>query len=392
LEDSGTLLLNLVLLLILAKILEAPLRKYHLHPIPGHVVAGIILGPYVLGIVYPSPELLGVSYFGLLLLMFYTGLTTDFRELKRRGKSIILMGGMGVLATFTLIYYFLGFFGITGIPALFLAAALSNTATETVAATIAQKGDPKSSSLLIGASFVDDLMAVFMIGIMSGISAGFIDYFSLGVLFFKTMSFLAVVFIVSEILVSRYTKFYKLMSQNYFWFASYAIMLALSLSLISRMVGLSELIGSYLAGILVSRGREFHDPFLRTRIAISEFISDFTVILDVIFIPLFFTYIGISFQPGAVNLSLYAVLLTLVMLGKIIGAAPIAYRDLKDVRRAFAVGTAMGGRGALDTALLKIGLDRGIISSILFNTAITVSLTTTIIAPILYILIYRKEQ
>lgn len=390
-ENPGALLQNLVLLLVLAKILEAPLRKYHLHPIPGHVVAGIILGPYFLGIVYPSPELLGVSYLGLLLLMFYTGLTTDFREFKRHGKNIILMGGMGVIASFILTYCVLGFFGITGVSALFLSAALSSTATETVAATIAHKGDPKSSSLLIGASFVDDIMAVFMISIMSGISVGSTDYFGLGVLFLKTMSFLAVVFIVSEMLVSKYAKFYKLMSQNYFWFASYAVMLALSLSLMSRIVGLSELVGSYLAGVLVSRGREFHDPFLRTRIAISEFISDFTVILDVVFIPLFFTYIGISFQPGAVVIPLYVVLLVSAMLGKILGVLPIAYKELGEARRSLAVGIAMGGRGALETALLKIGLDRGIVSNMMFNTAVTVALSTTIISPILYVLVYRKK-
>jgi len=90
--DTGSLVVDIVLLLMIAKLLELPLRKQHLHPIAGHVIAGLVLGPYVLGWIKPTSELLGIAYLGLLLLMFYTGITTDFRELRRRNVEVMVMG------------------------------------------------------------------------------------------------------------------------------------------------------------------------------------------------------------------------------------------------------------------------------------------------------------
>ncbi|ABN69364.1 sodium/hydrogen exchanger [Staphylothermus marinus F1] len=389
--DVEYLIFEIVMLLMLAKILEIPFRKYSLHPMAGHVITGIVLGPYFLGLVKPSGEMLGIAYFGLLLLMFYTGLTTDYRELKRRSKTVLLMGGMGVLVTFTLIYLAMCLLGYEGLPGIFIAASLSNTATETMAAIVAKKGDTISRSLLVGASFVDDVMAVFIIGILAGLAVeNSLSITTLVILTSKALFFLSLIFFISSLLVNKYPKIYKTISQDYFWFATFSILLSLSLAVAAKLFGLSELIGAYLAGILISRGREFHDPMLRTRIAITEFISDFTVVLDALFIPLFFAYIGLSYSPGAVSFSLYLVLLSLAILGKFVGTAPIAYISLKDKRRSIAVGLAMSGRGALETALLKLGLDYGIISPMLFNTAITVSLTTTVIAPILYSIVYKK--
>jgi Kef-type K+ transport system membrane component KefB len=394
-SDDGVnidyLILEIVLLLILAKLLEIPFRKHYIHPMAGHVIAGIILGPYLLGLVKPSNELLGIAYFGLLLLMFYTGLTTDYRELRRRSKSILVMGSLGVLATFTLIYVFMYMIGYKGLQAVFIAMALSNTATETVAGIVARKGDSLTRSLLIGASFIDDIIAIFIIAILSSISINTASTMDVLFLSIKAIVFLAVIFYLSELFVKKYTGMYKAISQDYFWFASVSILLSLALAIIAKIFGLNELIGAYLAGMIISRGREFHDPMLRTRIAISEFISDFAVVLDAIFIPLFFTYIGISYSPGSVDYSLYLSLLALAVLGKFIGTSPIAYKALGNRRKGVAVGLAMSGRGALETALLKLGLDYGVLSPTLFNTAITVALTTTILAPIMYSLAYGRE-
>jgi Kef-type K+ transport system membrane component KefB len=143
--------------------------------------------------------------------------------------------------------------------------------------------------------------------------------------------------------------------------------------------------------VLISRGREFHDPFLTTRIAITEFISDFSIVLDVLFVPLFFTYIGVAYKPGAVDPLLFLVLLTAATAGKLFGTGPIAYLETRNRRKSLAIGLAMGGRGSLETALLKLGLDTGIISETLFTTALTVAITTTILAPILYTIAYGRR-
>ncbi len=378
---------DLVLLLMLAKILGLPLRSRGIHPIVGHVLAGVILGPYVLGLVSTSRELEAIAGVALLLLLFYTGLTTDFRELRRRGLYVLLIGASGVLATFTLTYLVLHILGITGLQALFLAIVVSNTATETVAATIAYVGGREVKALIIGASFVDDVVAAFMISLLASQALGMGDMMVISIL---TIVFMIVFMFLSQILVTRYPIVYKLMSRDYRLFAALSIIIAFGSALAARLIGLSELIGAYLAGLLIGRGREFHDPLLKTRIILSEFIDDLSVFLEVLFIPMFFTYVGLLVVPGSINPYLFTGVLVAAIAGKIIGCTPVAYLALRNKRESLLVGFAMVGRGALETALLKLGYDYGLITIEQYSTVIVVALSTTIIAPLLYMIAYRR--
>lgn len=378
---------DLVLLLILAKILGLPLRNKGIHPIVGHVLAGVVLGPYILGIVYPGENLATISSVALLLLLFYTGLTTDFRELRRHGLYIILIGSFGVVATFSLAYIILHILGITGIQALFLAIVISNTATETVAATIAYVGGREIKALIVGASFVDDVVAAFMISILASHAMGVGDMMMISIL---TIVFMVAILIFSQILVTKYSIIYKLMSKDYRIFATLSIIFGFGTALLARFIGLSELIGAYLAGLLIGRGREFHDPLLKTRVILGEFIDDLSVFLEVLFIPMFFTYTGLLLVPTSISIRLFIGILLAAIAGKIIGCTPIAFLTLKDKNKSLLIGFAMIGRGALETALLKLGYDFDIITIEQYSTLIVVALSTTIIAPLLYSLTYRR--
>lgn len=380
-------LTSLVLLLILAKLFGLPLKRRGIHPIVGHVLAGIVLGPYMLGLVKPCRELETIASVALLLLLFYTGLTTDFRELQRRSFYVVLMGVAGVVTTYTLVYTVLYLAGITGFKAVFIALALSNTATETVAATIAYLGGREIKALIIGASFVDDIVAAFLISIVSSMSMG---NNNIGYLSVATIAFMLIVFGLSELVSKKITKFYTVLSRDYTLFAGISVVIAFTLSIIARAIGLSELIGAYMAGLFIGRGREFHDPLLRTRVAITEFIDDLSVVLEALFIPMFFTYIGLLITPSTISPVLYILALSAAIAGKLVGCTPIAIKSLGDRRKGVAAGVAMIGRGALETALLKLGLDNGILDIGDYSTIIIVALTTTILAPLLYSFVYRE--
>ncbi len=380
-------LTDLVLLLILAKLFGLPLKRKGIHPIVGHVVAGIILGPYILGVVEPSMELSTIAGVALLLLLFYTGLTTDFRELQRRSVHVVFMGVSGVAVTFTLVYMVLYCMGITGLKAVFIALALSNTATETVAATIAYAGGREIKALIIGASFVDDIVAAFLISIVSSMSIGSSNILYLSI---ATTIYMAIVFGLSQLLSTRFTWFYRALSRDYTLFAGISVIIAFTLSIIARAIGLSELIGAYMAGLLIGRGREFHDPFIRTRIVLTEFIDDLSVVLEALFIPMFFTFIGLLITPSTISITLYTLALVAAIAGKVVGCTPIAIASLGDRGKGVAAGIAMIGRGALETALLKLGLDTGILGVGDYSTIILVALTTTVIAPLLYSIVYRE--
>ena len=198
------------------------------------------------------------------------------------------------------------------------------------------------------------------------------------------------VFILSRLLATKFTIVYRAMSRDYFTFASFSLMIAFSFALIAYMLGLSVLIGAYLAGLLIGRGREFHDPLIKTKVVLSEFIEDLSSFLEVLFIPMFFAYIGLLISVNQVSILLFAAALMAAILGKIIGCTPIAMSSLKDKRKGFAAGVAMTGRGALETALLKLGLDSGIINISQYSTIILVALATAVLAPLLYSVVYRE--
>ncbi len=379
--------MDLVVLLLLAKVIGYMLKIKGLHPIVGHVIAGLVLGPYVLKVVYPSIELETIASVSLLLLLFYTGLTTNFRELRRRGKAIVTMGLSGVAATFAVTYMLLYIIGVKGLPAVFIAVALSNTATETVAAAVAYAGGRDIRTLIVGASFVDDVIAAFVISVVASLAIGKTNIVHVSI---ATVAFMFAVFILSHLLATKFTIVYRAMSRDYFTFASFSLMIAFSFALIAYMLGLSVLIGAYLAGLLIGRGREFHDPLIKTKVVLSEFIEDLSSFLEVLFIPMFFAYIGLLISVNQVSIQLFATALIAAILGKIIGCTPIAISSLKDKRKGFAAGVAMTGRGALETALLKLGLDSGIINVSQYSTIILVALATAVLAPLLYSIVYRE--
>ncbi len=385
-------LLDIALILLFAKILEIPFRRYSLSPITAYIITGFLLGPYMFNLVSNYDSLSGIASLGLILLMLYTGLTTDFRDIKEYFKYIVLIGASGVIITFTLIYVTLHLIGFNTIVALFVAFTLSNTATETVAAMIPRESDPKLRSIIIGASFVDDLIAVFLVTFLTSI--GYQQNVSLtDMMFFtaKVVIFLVATLYISYILTNKYPIVYQWLARNYFWFASTVIVTALFLAILARLMGLSELIGAYMAGLVFARSREFHDPMLKSRIALTNFLSDFTMFLDAVFIPIFFVYIGLSYSLGEVDPFIYALLLLLAVTGKFIATYPHAYRIFKNTRAAAAVGLAMGSRGSLEIVLLKLGVEAGIISHVIFSTVLTVALTTTILSPVLFTVVYRRK-
>lgn len=386
------ILLNIALILLFAKIFEVPFRKYGFSPITAYVIAGFIIGPYMLGLITSYEGLIGIANLSLILLMLYTGLTTDFRDLTENFRYIVLIGVSGVAITFTIIYVFLHILGFNTIVALFVAFSLSNTATETVAAIISRESAPKLRAIIVGASFIDDLIAVFLVTFLT--SFGYRQDISLYELMFfilKITAFLITTLYISHVLTKKYSIVYQKLARDYFWFASAIITISLLLAIMARLMGLSELIGAYIAGLIFARSREFHDPMLKPRIALTNFLSDFTMFLNAIFVPIFFVYIGLSYSLGEVDIPLYVSLLSLAIMGKFIAVYPYAYKIFKNTQTAMAVGFAMGSRGSLEVVLLKLGLETGVISHIVFSTVLTVALTTTIISPLLFTTVYKRR-
>lgn len=167
---------------------------------------------------------------------------------------------------------------------------------------------------------------------------------------------------------------------------TFAILLALAIAVISRRVGLHYIIGAYMAGLFISRLREQPDALLLKRIRLNNLLDDMTNSLEMVLTPLFFVYVGLTFNPnwGEVNLLLLVALIAVAFLGKIIGAGVSAYSIGCKKDGALEIGIAMCSRGSLELAVLHFGLISNVITPELFAVMVVTTLSTTILTPIMF--------
>lgn len=398
-------LLPVVLLLLVGRTLGHIFERYGFQSLIGEVLAGIILGPIMIAIaapyfISPTTELRVLSQFGVLMLMLLAGLMTDYKTFFKYRRASIFIGVLGVLITFILIflpfYFILGpIYNLSLFAILFIAAILSNTAIEICAAVLLHSRRPKLKAAIIGASFVDDIIAVFMIGIVSSViysgqtpSMESLIYLSIKVMLFLIIS----LFIASTIIEQIYD---KLVGGKGKITLTVTLIVAFSFAIFARLIGLHEVIGAYIAGLIIGKWGEHVGPMLRRRIAWEKLKTDIDTPLRAIFGPLFFGFIGISLIFPVVDkiprvLPLILILTTLAIIGKIIGCGLGAKLFNFSPQESLALGCAMCGRGALELVLVSFGYEVGLINETIFTALVMVTVITVIVTPIMYTYAERR--
>lgn len=388
-------IVSIVVIVLFAKLLSEPLRRIGIHVIVGDILAGLILGPAVLGLIYPDAGIKALASFSLIILMLYTGLSTNPRVLSEHKFKIIVTGISGALFTFILIFIAAYLYGYPLFTALFIAVALSNTATETVAVMIEKAGkriSPAMQNILVGASFVDDILAIYFITLLRTLPVkGTFDLTGLVIITAKIMLFMLAVLYVSKILVEHYSdKILKLFSDPARMTMT-TLLLAFILALAARLVGLNEVIGAYLGGLAVSRLKTVRDPTLLGVIRVSGLADELRVMLESLFTTIFFAYVGLNYNPLTQPDILPIILFTsLALLGKFIGCTLPLLASRIPRHEIVLIGIGMGGRGALETAIILFAQQYGLIGPAEYATVLTAMLGTAIVTPILFGLALKK--
>ncbi|HIH72883.1 MAG: Na+/H+ antiporter [Thermococcales archaeon 44_46] len=376
-------MLDLSILLVFAKTLEWLFEKKDVHPILAHILTGMILGPFLLNVISPSEPLKVLSEFGLLMMMLYMGLTSNFSSIASNKAKAITVAGLGVAFSFFLGFSTVYLFGKGLAAAIFVGVTLGNTAIEVTSGVLLKSRVGKEiSSILMGAAFADDIMAVYLIGIITAMTQGELALFPLVVLTIKIAIFIAAVLLLSEYIFKRSVRFYGIL-RNLNIFFTFTIILTFFLAIVAERVGLHQIIGAYLAGLTISRLRERRDPLVLSKIKLNELIGDLQVVLTEFFMPLFFIYVGLMFNPSLneLNVALIVLLYLAAVLGKLLGCGLGMRAFGFDWKSAMLVGIGMGGRGSLDLAILKFGIEEGLIDQGLFATSVIVSMLTAVTTP-----------
>jgi Kef-type K+ transport system membrane component KefB len=398
-------LLPVLLLLLIGRTLGHIFERYGFQSLIGEVLAGIVLGPIMLAIsapylISPTNELQVLSQFGVLMLMLLSGLMTDYRTFIKNYRASIFIGILGVAFTFFIIFlpfhFIIGpYYNLSLVANIFISAILSNTAIEIVSGVLLRSTRPKLRTVIIGASFVDDIIAVFLIGIVSTMvySGDFPDIQSLTILAGKVILFLIVSLLVASRLIEII--YDKLAGGRGKITLTVTLIVAFLFAIVASLFGLHEVIGAYIAGLIIGKWGERVGPMLKRRIAWEKLKADIDTPLRAIFGPLFFGFIGLSlifpaFQDLSSVIPLIIIILLLALLGKIFGCGVGAKLFHFSDEESLTLGCAMCGRGALELVLVTFGHEAGIINDTIFTALVLVTIMTVIITPVLYTITERR--
>ncbi|HWO01160.1 MAG TPA: cation:proton antiporter [Blastocatellia bacterium] len=399
------LVLQIGTILIVARLVGWVFRKVHQPRVVGEMVAGILLGPSLLGWLAPGisselfpPASLGhlnsVSQIGLLLFMFLVGLELDLTHLRELGRAAVMTSQVSIVAPFVLGFLFAIFLyprlsdqtvGVTGF-ALFMGAAMSVTAFPVLARILLERNMLRTriGSVAITCAAVDDVTAwCILAGITVIVRSSALElpaWFTFSGLVAFVLVMLFGVRRALRKLVPLYRKHGSLTQD----LVAIILLVVLASGWITESLGVHALFGAFLAGVVMPR----HPELSR------ELSQKLEALVVVLLLPIYFALTGLRssfFLIAGSSMWLYCgVIIALAVIGKLGGSLASARMNGMSWREAAAVGVLMNTRGLVELVILNIGLDLGILSPALFSMMVLMALVTTLMTTPLLAAIYPK--
>ncbi len=371
-NHSGSLLLELFLMFSGGKLLAEICERLRQPAVIGEILAGVLLGPSLLGLVHPSELTRGIAEIGAIFLLFTVGLGTKPSELLNVGWIALLVATLGVLLPFVAGFAYLRTIDHDFISSVFVGASLVATSVGITARVLADVGvlGMRFARVILGAAVIDDILGMVVLAVVSSLSAGRINYLSLAVVSGEAIGFsLLLVFFGSRLIGHVQPMVQRLRAENSAFALS--VILCLGLSIASVYVGMAAIIGAFLAGLVLADRREQWRLLVNSR-PVSEFLT-----------PFFFVFLGAEVslrtihQPGilftASVVSILAVLSKLIGCG--LGALSLGVKD------AVRIGLGMVPRGEVGLIVAGVGLQLHTISDAIYTVVVFMTLVTTMLAP-----------
>lgn len=382
------LFLVLSAMLIAAKLLGELAERIGQPAVLGELIAGVLLGGSVLGVVPTEGSAAEVVHFfaelGVVLLLFEIGLETDLREMFRVGTASLSVAMVGVALPFVLGFAYWAYIphaasgGSTDLTtaAIFVGATLTATSVGITARVLSDlhRMNTVEAKIIIGAAVIDDVLGLVILSVVSGLAAG-TSMPPLDILrvFAVAIGFLVVAVMVGRFAMPRLFDQIVRMRVRYVLLVS-AFAFALVLSALASLAGSALIIGAFAAGIILSGTNQFDTIEREVRPVAS------------IFTPIFFVSVGASVNLGLLNparegatgvLGVAAAVTGLAIVGKLAAgwAAPwVRFRRI-------VVGVGMIPRGEVGLIFADIGRRAGVLNEAVFGVVLLMVMATTFVAP-----------
>jgi len=382
--EHSQVLFALFIMIAAAKLMAELFERLRQPAVVGEILAGVIVGPSVLGWVRPS-EIIGiVAEIGVIFLLFMVGLETKPQSVYRVGKKAMLVGTLGVILPFIAGYFIALLWGGSFIEAMFIGAALVATSVGITARVLGSMDllDKETSRIILGAAVIDDILGLIILSVVSAMSSGDINYLELGKTAALAIAFTLLVAVLGARMMNKVApKVSNLRVSKPFF--NVGLILCLGLSVASIYVGVAAIIGAFLAGMAMAEATEDNPGMHKLTSGVTEFL-----------VPFFLVNIGMqlnlavfkdtSFLLLAFVITFFAVITKFI--GCSIGAWGLTRREMAQV------GVGMIPRGEVGIVVAQIGLGLAVITERFFAAVLFMAVATTLIAPPLIKYFYAEDK
>jgi len=390
-QPLAVLLLQIIVIVTIARMMGYVFRKIGQPAVIGEIIAGIILGPSILGMYFPEatqflfpaeslPILEYLSQIGLILFMFVYGMEFEMVGLRKQAFGALIVSHTSIILPFTLgmglSYFLYNEFTSAKISflafSLFMGVAMSITAFPVLARILREKGLTRSElgSMAITSAAIGDLTAWFILAaVISIVKAGS----SLGILYSLGVTLLYItvmIFVVRPQLIKLAATYAHHELKRKTVIAILFIVLLLS-TYVTKIIGINALFGAFLVGAIMPSSLNF-------RSIVTEKIEDVSMVL---LLPLFFVFSGLRTQIGLLNQPhlwvIFGWILVVAIVGKFGGSAIPARIVGQSWKDSLSIGVLMNTRGLMELIILNIGYDLGILSPEIFTMMVLMAIVTT---------------
>jgi Kef-type K+ transport system membrane component KefB len=366
------LLVVLVALLVSTKLLGVIAQRIGQPAIVGELIAGVLLGGSVLGILNPSdPVIVALAELGVLILLFEIGLNTDLKSLMKVGNEALTVALVGVALPFMFGYWSASLLGLSTVPSIVAGASLTATSIGISARTLSdlRKLETSEGQIVLGAAVLDDIVGLVILSVVSSLVGGVA--LSLGGITVTTLlavGFVIIALIAGSLLIPPvFRVIATIEASGVLGVAGLAF--AFLLAWLASSIGSATIIGAFSAGLVLHATPQ------------RQAIEKSTTQLGHFFVPIFFASVGAavdlrSLGDGGV-LAVGAALVVVGVIGKFAaGYAPFWFRGKKSL-----IGIAMIPRGEVGLIFARMGLATGALTTQLYSAIAMMVLVTTFITP-----------
>ena len=366
-------LVSLFVVLLAPKVGDEIFKRLGQPALVGEILAGVVVGPSLLGLVEPTETLEVFAELGVVFLLFWVGLETRLSEMRAVGATAARVGVLGVIVPFVAGY---GAGAITDQSAetsVFIGAALVATSVGITSAVLIELGAlaSRAARTILGAAVIDDILAMVLLAVAVGVAEeGGVDVASILVVVGIATAFVLFVALGGTRIVARWPDVFHAPKFSESPLLP-AVILCLGLAAFAAQIGLAAIIGAFLAGMVVAETKDRHD------------FEEEVAPLYAFFPPFFFAFIGIELELDAfadpLTVAALAGMTVLAFVTKY-GAAWLAARPMGP-RDARVVGLGMVPRGEVGIIVAGIGATTGVVEGELFAVIVGMSILTTLLIP-----------